>query len=191
MKIEPGETPTPPTSGNREQFLIPPAERIQFIILFTVLSGLAWAIGTSLIRYLTIPITGTFFDSGLVQGIFIGISQWIILRRYIPSKSWIPATTLGWAFSLGVGGKLVSIFINYERLGFVVAFICMGFAQWLVLRHHIKYSWIWILIPVLSPILVILLKFDAIAEIVRGISIGGIPSLCLCFFQRRGRSSDN
>jgi hypothetical protein len=197
MEIEPVESPKPVTSIARKRFLIPPAERIQFIILFAVLSGLGWSIGTSLMRYLTIPITGTFFDSGLVQGICIGIAQWIVLRRYIPSKSWILATTLGWAFSMGVGGKLVSIFINYERLGFFVAFICLGFAQWLVLRKHTKHSWVWIPISILPSVLVDALevvsisKPNAIIEIVRIISIGGIPALSLCFFQRKVSSSDN
>jgi hypothetical protein len=75
MELYPEKTPIPPISRNRKSFLVPPAERIQFIILFAILSGLGWSIGTALMRYLTIPITGTFFDSGLVQGIFIGIAQ--------------------------------------------------------------------------------------------------------------------
>jgi hypothetical protein len=193
MEIEPVENPKPVTSIARKRFLIPPAERIQFIILFAVLSGLAWSIGTSLMRYLTIPITGTFFDSGLVQGVFIGTAQWVVLRRYIPNKSWIIATTLGWAFSMGVYSKLV--YIN-EWIG-VVAFICLGFAQWLVLRKHIKHSWVWILIPVLPSMLVDILdiasisKPNAIVEIVQRISIGGIPAFSLCFFQRKVSSSDN
>jgi hypothetical protein len=193
MEIEPVENPKPVTSIARKRFLIPPAERIQFIILFAILSGLAWSISTSLIRYLTIPITGTFFDSGLAQGLFIGIAQWVILRRHIPNKSWIIATTLGWAFSMGASSKLV--YIN-EWIG-VFAFICLGFAQWLVLHKHIKHSWVWIPISILPSVLVAALdivsisKSNAIIEIVRIISIGGIPALCLCFFQRKVSSSDN
>ncbi len=187
MEIEPVKNPKSSTSIARKRLLIPPAEHIQFIILFAVLSGLAWVIGTLLMRYLTIPITGTFFDSGLVQGIFIGIAQWIVLRRYIPSKSWIPVTTLGWAFSMGVYSKLV--YIN-EWVS-VFAFICLGFAQWLVLRKHIKRSWVWILVPILPALLVAALdivtisKPNMMGEIVRIISIGGIPALCICLLQKK------
>lgn len=187
MEPEPIENLTTTIFNPRKKLLIPPTERIQFIILFTVLSGLAWVIGTLLMRYLTIPITGTFFDSGLVQGIFIGIAQWIVLRRYIPSKSWIPATTLGWAFSMGVYSKLV--YIN-EWIS-VFALICLGFAQWLVLRKHIKHSWVWILVPILPALLVAALdivtisKPNMMGEIVRIISIGGIPALCICLLQKK------
>jgi hypothetical protein len=195
MEIEPVENPKPATSIARKRFLIPPSERIQFIILFAILSGLAWSIGTSLMRYLTIPITGTFFDSGLVQGVFIGTAQGLVLKSYIPSKSWIPSTTLGWAVSQGVGSTLVRM-LNNLQIG-IIAFTCLGFAQWLVLRHYIKHSWVWILIPVLPSVLVVALevvsisKPNAIVEIVRIISIGGIPALSLCFFQRKVSSSDN
>jgi hypothetical protein len=186
MEPEPIENLTIPIFNPRKKLLIPPNERIQFIILFTVLSGLAWAIGTSLMRYLTIPITGTFFDSGLVQGIFIGIAQWIVLRRYIPSKSWILATALGWAFSMGIYSKLV--YIN-EWVS-VFAFICLGFAQWLVLRRRIVHSWVWILVPILPIVLVDALNIVTISnpnimlEIVRIITVGGLPALCLCLFQK-------
>jgi hypothetical protein len=189
MERDPDKTPISPTSSDRERFLIPPDERVQFIILFTILSGLSWAIGTLLIRYLKVPITGTMFDSGLVQGVFIGIAQWFVLKSYISSKFWILLTALGWAVSIGVS-SIVLTFIN-ERIG-IFAFICLGFAQWLLLRRYIKHSWVWILIPVLPAILVTVLdmgsipKPNAIVEIVRIISLGGIPAFGLCFFHRKG-----
>lgn len=203
MELNTETLPSPPSG--RPPFIIPPAKRFQFIILFTVLTGLCWSVRYKVASLVAGRITGTSFEEGLVIGLIIGIAQWFVLHRYIPNKSWIAATSLGWAISLAIYSRL-SLNMNVDRWVSSVAFICLGFAQWLVLHQDIKYSWIWILIPFLPVLLTDVLdaillpkpstpldsiyweklsRVNASVDIIRRVFIGAIPAISLCLFRKK------
>jgi hypothetical protein len=167
-----------------QKSLIPAADRLQFITIFTVLTILGWYVGTYLIRSLTVRITGTFFDSGLVQGLFIGIAQWIALRRYMPNKLWILATVIGWACSQALSGALL---LRLEGATLAIGFICLGFSQWLIIRQFIKYDWIWILVPLVPAAIGFAVpSFGfSIGFFIRLIALGAIPAIALCLFRQK------
>ncbi|HEY9859249.1 MAG TPA: hypothetical protein V6D16_07070, partial [Candidatus Obscuribacterales bacterium] len=84
-------------------FLIEPPQRLRFAVLFallTLLSGLvavalSWGIPLALYGHWVVGIGRQWLEWFLVGGA-VGMGQWLILRRYIPSQFWIGATALGW-----------------------------------------------------------------------------------------------
>jgi hypothetical protein len=168
--LQPDEPAFPLAAGNPSLFLIPPGDRVQFIGLLTALTALFWAFRFQITNPITLQITGTFFDNGLIWGLLLGTMQWLLLRRYIPSKTWILVTTLGWAFSMGFQGKFIEHWASLLFFGF------LGGCQWLVLRRYVKHSWVWIFVPVL-PMLPIVLFAKLSANLLFTQLFMGRPSL--------------
>jgi WD40 repeat protein len=88
---------------------------------------------------------------GALIGISLGILQRFALRQYgYQIDRWILATTLGWA--LGVLGWALGQFVSYAVDGIVfyaglasVPGICVGIAQWRVLRKQVNSTGWWVL----------------------------------------------
>jgi hypothetical protein len=175
-------------SENTSSFLIPRSQRIQFILLFGALTGIAW-LSRGFIRPITPRLTLTFFDDGLIWGLVLGLIQWWILRKYFKSKFWILATTVGWGLSMGFYSPLM-------RMSFgSIAFLILGFLQFLVLRNQVKYSWLWIVVPfipsTLSDLFTVGFKgyiplnlMQPVSEIVSAILLGIFPAIILCLFRK-------
>ena len=86
-------------------------------------------------------------------GLTIGLSQYLLLRRYLPRIGrWVGATTLGWLLASVIG--YVSTFLPGRLLGanvnwFVLLMIALiggfvSFMQWLVLRRRVPRAGWWI-----------------------------------------------
>jgi hypothetical protein len=88
----------------------------------------------------------------LLFGGVVGLSQWLVLRKVIQKSGWwILATGLGAAVGLACTNAIhralvgISLYIVVIGLGFAVLGLLVGFAQWWVLRRHLKRTGWWIL----------------------------------------------
>lgn len=128
---------------------------------------LATGVGGAYIGYMAAP--GDFFWELIGSGFVIGISQWVILRRYINSAIWwIPASGFGWilgVFLMIFTGEIFNPVIEFLQstgifwevfwLNIVrqpVNFAVLGFTQWLLLRRHFRYAAWWIVATALSGV---------------------------------------
>jgi hypothetical protein len=98
-----------------------------------------------------------------IVGMVFGTPQWLLLRRRLAaSRWWIPASALGLGTGLALGVVAVEVAgilltgerPNVLRLGplpraasmavvGLTAGLCLGAAQWLVLRRRASRAWIW------------------------------------------------
>jgi hypothetical protein len=119
---------------------------------------------------------GAFLLVGALEGIILGCCQWLVLRRYVPHiAGWIVATTIG-AIVAWMGGSLVSLLMAvsyawrsdaasakafYEGILLLGASLgtILGFAQWIVLRTHIRRASWWIFSSTLAWAIGLLVAF--------------------------------
>ena len=85
----------------------------------------------------------------LVAGFLVGLSQWIVLRKYLNEVSdWVLAGSVSWAAGYALGlfvmngltGTGLDGLIGYILFGVIVAFV-----QWPLLRREIPNVWMWVL----------------------------------------------
>jgi hypothetical protein len=99
---------------------------------------------------------------GALEGITLGLTQWLVLRRYIKHMGWwIIATGIGamiaWLIGLKVIVVLTLIFFSdltaqpmlstlLEAAFFLGIWVgaVLGCAQWFVLRSHVRRAMIWV-----------------------------------------------
>ncbi|HZD56784.1 MAG TPA: hypothetical protein VE136_08685 [Anaerolineales bacterium] len=90
----------------------------------------------------------------VLAGLVVGLSQWIVLRRYLTECSdWILAGGAGWAAGYALGlflinsltGTLVGGFLGYVLFGVIIALF-----QWPVLRREIPNALTWVLASVIG-----------------------------------------
>lgn len=99
---------------------------------------------------------------GALEGTALGLTQWLVLRRYIKRiRWWIIATAIGaiaaWIIGLKVIVMLILIFLDGGTVklfspGLLTAVFwlgawvgtVMGLAQWLVIRTHVRRGLLWV-----------------------------------------------
>jgi hypothetical protein len=77
---------------------------------------------------------------GALSGSFLGVVQWVALRRQAPvSHRWVVATAAGFAIGLGLGSAAVGYRTNPAALAVQGAFcgLAVGALQAVVLRRHL------------------------------------------------------
>ncbi|MFB2980283.1 hypothetical protein [Microseira sp. BLCC-F43] len=108
--------------------------------------------------------------AGIISGMFLGTSQWLILRQYISDWKWILVMGLGlasiasiqtvsdlWINSLlspanagsGAGISLLLV-LTVILLTSIAAILIYGYLQWYVLRPYVTQARWWILIPLIA-----------------------------------------
>ena len=88
--------------------------------------------------------------AGAIAGAALGLIQWLVVKSRLPSLSiwWAVATSVGFAVGLAIG----TVFLGSETAGNellwrgAITGLCIGIAQWLILRQvlPLPQSVIWI-----------------------------------------------
>lgn len=201
---DPPATLNPPP----QPWLIAPAGRLQFILLFTLLTFLGGVVAARVTLRL-LPGLEASGSAGLVQvnwlgliltGIAIGFAQGFLLRRYLSSWHWVVATSLGWLVSSALA---LSLLTSSGGILSSLAFVWLGFAQWWVLRQVAKPTWFWILLPCIASLASFLLSplFNTLAGIVGELGTfllfavnqfavwGVVEGIGLCTLRQKGSNS--
>ena len=137
----------------------------KFLLWWVLATNAAWfpgiALGTLVVRGLGEKLAaevGPVFSGAIVATItatvasmFFGVTQWLVLRRYVPrSGRWVAATVLGWSVGIFVASVLAGTFIPEVegfRLFVSMAFVAGaagGWSQWMVIRSHFQGAAWWI-----------------------------------------------
>ena len=88
---------------------------------------------------------GSALVGGLVAGAVIGTGQWLVARRLLDPRTWIPATAVAMSIGLGVGAWVVGYGTSLGELalmGFITG-IPLGAAQAYLLRDRLANAWVW------------------------------------------------
>lgn len=164
---------TPYSFANSQKLLIKPVDRLRFVLVFiaaTILSSniaffisdqpafaLLWE--RSQIQY--------GFLTGIISGVLIGASQWLVIREYISDWKWIlvscfvttVVTTIRtsidiWIQSAVASGAALSgqeqsmlLMVIVTLITTIGTFLMIGYLQWCVIRRYVANGRWWILMP--------------------------------------------
>ncbi len=123
-------------------------------------------------------------------GLFVGLAQWLVLRRYLSGAGWwILASTIGWFLGWAIitsglivppGGGLVASMIAGAVFG-----LTMGVAQWIILRNWVNVAGMWMLLSVPGWTLGLL---GLLGMLLVGVVVGVITGFGLDFLLRFPRA---
>jgi hypothetical protein len=142
-------------------------------VLATVVGGLVGigvaAIASGIAVHLgTVSTIALLYGVGAAQGIALGFSQWLVLRRYVKHVGlWVLATGLGALVAWSIGLKVIvaltlmlfrSTAFDNLTWAWLLAVFCLGvwvgtvlgLAQWCVLRTHVRRGILWVLANALA-----------------------------------------
>ncbi|MFO7538901.1 MAG: hypothetical protein R6X32_12720, partial [Chloroflexota bacterium] len=171
------------------------APKLPWVAGWTLLSGamlpLAWFLTAPLsllflllLDLLPGPAIGATTAStlGLVTalGLLTAFMQWFLLRSHLPGAGWwIPLTLAGWLVA-GLLTLLTSQFVFLGRLVpgivFIIVGVCVGLAQWLLLRRLLPHSSWWVPVNLLATGIV-LLGGETFESITESLAFLGLPYL--------------
>lgn len=137
-----------------------------WVVLNFIAVFVAWNIAWVLISQITKIVGGTIQVGGQSRftedflllyvlfptiGLLTGITQHILLRRYLPHLTWwIAATFLGWLMPFITGFLLLTVFAKrnetfFIMLGMLLIGATVAVPQWWLLRRRVRYAFWWIL----------------------------------------------
>jgi hypothetical protein len=88
---------------------------------------------------------GSALIGGLIAGAVIGTGQWLVARRLLDPRTWIPATAVAMGIGLLVGAWAVGYGTSLGELALMGAItgIPLGAAQAYLLRDRLANAWLW------------------------------------------------
>jgi hypothetical protein len=88
---------------------------------------------------------GSALLGGMIAGAVIGTGQWLVARRLLDPRTWIPATALAMSIGLAVGAWVVGYGTSLGELALMGAItgIPLGAAQAYLLRERLANAWVW------------------------------------------------
>jgi hypothetical protein len=88
---------------------------------------------------------GSALLGGIIAGAVIGAGQWLVARRLLDPRTWIPATAVAMSIGLGVGAWVVGYGTSLGELALMGAItgIPIGAAQAYLLRDRVANAWVW------------------------------------------------
>jgi hypothetical protein len=159
--------------------LIKPFDRFKFVIVFILMTSLGYLAATHLIY------SQASFDLlrernyaqysvafGAILGTFWGVTQWLVLRRYIPGWKWILVVGLSttvtfsiqavfdmWKDSLvsspdrlAIQGTPIVLLLVVSLATSIGSSFLSGYLQWFVISPHVKKARWWILITLFATL---------------------------------------
>lgn len=139
---------------------------------------------------------------GLIDGLLLGLFQWIALkRRLITSRIWILATSLGYAVGLITFWSLIILFVRDRSvlgepadwafgiglLDSLLTGTTLGFSQWLVLRKKVAKAEWWVVATVVAMLATWLARYyvnPLVSFIVFG-AVSGVVMTVLLFRNKK------
>jgi hypothetical protein len=122
---------------------------------------LQWVLASAFSGAVTMTVTGALVregttDAGVVVAVFgmllgvsLGLTQWLVLRRQVPrAHSWVLASALG-GMVVGVLGLARGEAVGGPFGGSVIG-AALGIMQGLVLRRSISRAYVWVLASILA-----------------------------------------
>lgn len=86
--------------------------------------------------------------AGAVAGLVLGVAQWLVLKTAMPvTSSWILATAAGFSVGLALSTLLLGSETSGNELLLRAALtgLCIGLAQWFLLRGILPQAFVWII----------------------------------------------
>jgi hypothetical protein len=119
--------------------------------MFWALAFLGFPVGGLLANLIAGPVTniGKAILAGLITGVILGLAQWLVLKTVLGIPAWwIPATSIGLSIGLAVSTAVLGSETSGNELLFRAAItgLCLGLAQWVILRQILPQSEIWIFV---------------------------------------------
>jgi hypothetical protein len=170
-----------------EKLLIPPFERIRFIVLFvtvTVLINLGSLSALVEADFIPLWLKGqSEITIVFVFSILLGVAQWLVIRRYVPDRRWILVVcfnatlteiiragigSLGQSFSsayLSENSTPLQAQLEFTFLGVIATFIGFGviilngYLQWWILRRYVIHAKWWIFMPLSIGVILALISY--------------------------------
>ncbi len=122
---------------------------------------LQWVLASAVSGAVTMTVTGDLVRAGsadaavvvavfgLLIGVSLGITQWLVLRRQVPrAYRWVLASALG-GMVVGVLGLAMGEAVGGPFGGSVIG-AALGSMQWLVLRRSISRAYVWVLASIVG-----------------------------------------
>jgi hypothetical protein len=180
-----------------QRLLIKPFERLEFVTIFVLTTGLSQVLANLITRQPTFDLLWERSQiqygiaAGIITGVLIGASQWLVLRKYVSDWKWIlvvgVSTTListiraisnMWRESMLAANRLsVQEFLPEGIIIFLAlisSLFIYGYLQWYVLRPYIAKARWWIFVPFIAALFIAVLSIIHLLGL-RAFRIG-IPS---------------
>lgn len=124
-----------------------------------LLAWMATSLGFPFGGVLALSTSGPMVDAmsaalgGLLAGTVIGTGQWLVLRGYLGiDLTWVVATASGLALGNTLGAILTGAGTEITDLLYIgfAAGVCVGAAQWTLLRERLRLAGLWVLVLALA-----------------------------------------
>jgi len=163
--------------ADAHRLLIKPFDRLGFIVIFILTTGLSQVVAYFVCHQSTFDLLlersqmQYGIATGIIAGMFIGASQWLILRKYISDWKWILVVGVNITFLSTIQANLdiwkesilssanslsepeMLIGLTFNLLALIGSFFISGYLQWYILRPYITKARWWIFIPFIAVLL--------------------------------------